>query len=182
MNHNEKLLEKINGRMSESKVCILMQNFIVGVSLYPASQVECKDKRVRVVEKASSELYPLHSGFTVPFNDYGNSVVLIGNDMPVKHMINEVAQFIVHLENFINGIKKANGVQELKAYYDQFKTAPKQLKPKQLVDALMEDLELYSVRYGFELNKREVADGVAACKVEFSAYLVAEKKKLLALG
>lgn len=160
---NVSMQDKLNTRLNESCVYVLMKEFFDVVSLCPSAQVEIKSpKREKIISKESNKLYHFHSNFGVPLNDYGNSVILIENHLPVKYMVEEVAQFIFFLELFYKEIKKANNIQELNAYYKQFK-----LKPKQLIDALLKDLELYSNRYIFEINKREIAMSINGLSSSF---------------
>lgn len=149
---NLELKRKLDEKLSQSSLYALMSDFNEEVSHYPASKFEnLKDKRQRAVEDMSGKLYAFHTVFSVPLNNYANSVVLISNETPVHLMAQEAAHFIVELETFYAETKKANSVQELQQYYKKFT-----LKPKQIVDALVSDLKMYAELYEFELDVKSV--------------------------
>ena len=151
---NLELKERLEQKLSESALVKLMSDFNKEVSHYPASLFDnLKDKRQRAVEAMSSQLYPFHTVFSLPMNNYSSSVVLISNEVPVFLMAKEAAHFVFELENFYLETKKANSVQELQQYYKRFT-----LKPKQVVDALLEDLKMYAKKYEFETKHNFVLD------------------------
>jgi hypothetical protein len=150
-------LQKITTKLNASKVHMLMAEFTAAVSRYPVAHIDCKSpKREAAVLKACEPIFPYQTVFTTPTNDYANSVVLIMNDIAVPFMAREVATFIYHLERFQNAIKQANNTQELQAYYKQFT-----LKPKQLIDALVEDVKRYAECCGFEMDIKTL---IETCK------------------
>ena len=152
--------QRLATKLNESKAFTLMHDFQEEVAKYPAAHISCNNpKREAAVLKASEPLYKFHTVFSTPKNEYGNSVILVSNDMVIPYMAKEVAAFVYHLEVFYQEIKKANNVQELQQYYKQFT-----LKPKQLSDALVEDAKLYAERYGFELDIRSMMDTFKAHK------------------
>lgn len=156
--------QRIKDKLSASAVYTLMKAFQDEVSLYPPAYIECKkQKREDAVVRASNGLYAYHTAFTSSLNDYGNSVVLVANDMVLPYMAKEVATFTHHLEQFTQAIKKANSVPELKDYYAKFT-----LKPKQLMDALIEDAKAFSEQYGFTVDVKELVSSCKAHKQELS--------------
>jgi hypothetical protein len=166
--NNLEIMNKNNGKLSESLLYGIMSEFLVEVEKYPAAQIECeKDKRAKAIEAACSKLYHAHTVFTPSVNDYGNSIILIDNDMPVKYMIDEAVNFCFHLDNFYTEIKKANSVQELQQYYKNFT-----LKPKLILDSLITDLKLLSDRYEFDIDVKTV---VMAYNTEKNGLLMRKK-------
>lgn len=153
--NNVNIMKRNNDKLSKSALYGLMSEFVNEVSKYPSAHIECaKDKRQQAVERACAPIYPAHTVFNVSFNDYGNSIILIANEMPVKYMALEAAAFAFHLENFYKEIKKGNSVQELQQYYKKFT-----LKPKQILDALILDLKQSAEDHKFELDiKASIAE------------------------
>jgi hypothetical protein len=145
-----------------------MVGFVEEVSKFPSAHIEAsgkgkkKENKEKALRELSDKLYPYHSCFNTPANEYANSVILISNEIAVPHMLKEVAMFVTHLEQFHQEAKKANAIQEMQAYYKRFT-----LKPKQLVDALVDDLKLYSERYKFTL---ELSTAMAQYKEEKASY------------
>lgn len=163
MQHTKTKLEK-------SSVFSLISSFNEQVSLFPPAHIVCKsDKREKAVVKAANPLYKYHTAFTRPVNEFGNSVVLVCNDVVVPYMIEEIAQFSVHLEEFLKEIKSANNVQELQLYYKQFT-----LKPKQLKDALIDDLKRYSEEFNFDIDIKSI---VMELEQKKTAYIEALSSK-----
>lgn len=158
---NLEITNKNTNRLNESSLYSLMFEFTEQVEKYPAAHIDTeKDKRAKAIDAACAPLYAsAHVVFTPSFNEYGNSVILVDNDMVVKYMTEEAALFTFHLDNFYKEIKKANNVQELQQYYKQFK-----LKPKQVLDGLIADLKLYAERYQFALDIKDVVTAFQAEK------------------
>jgi len=158
-------LQKITAKLNASKVHMLMADFTSNVSRYPVAHIDCKSpKRESAVLKACGPIFPYQTVFTTPMNDYANSVVLIMNDVAVPFMAREVATFIYRLERFQDAIKQANNTQELQAYYKQFT-----LKPKQLIDALVEDVKEYAERYGFEMDIKTLIETCKEHKIKLES-------------
>lgn len=168
MNYEKAMLE-ISERLGGSKLFVAMKEWQTKVDVYPttcdAVTHKVSPKRVRIIEEASNMLYPLHTAFSKPISDYSNSIVLISNEIPVKFMIQEAAEFAHMLQEFRDGIetfetpinKSINGVkdiQELQAYYKDFK-----FTKKQVLGLLIQDIHQYSEKYGFEFNKAEIVEG-----------------------
>ena len=127
--------------------------------MYFISNGELKQKREKVVYKASEDVYSLTTIFKSLVHEFSNSVVLICNDTCVEYMIEETAKFIAQMEKFYKEKDKiVKGVQELNEYYKQFT-----LRRKDLIDALICDLEMYSQEYNFDIDKRYVANKIKLC-------------------
>lgn len=146
---------KSDKRLLESRLYPIMKGFLTLVDQYPIAHIKgVSDKRTKVVDTACSPIYAnTHIMFSTSVSEYGNSVILVENEMVVKYMIKEAALFCFHLDNFYKRIKSVNNIQELQLYYKQFK-----LKPKQVLDGLIADLKLYSGRYHFKLNVKSVVE------------------------
>lgn len=144
-------------KLSKSKVFKLMNDFNDAVIINPAGQVitdKTKDKRVKVIQSVTKSLQKFHWAFKAPLKDYGDSVVLIGNELAINYMIEETMFFIEKLNEFYDALKNIEGVQNVKAitavqelspyYKNTFKLTQNKLK-----DALFEDILIYSEEYGF---------------------------------
>lgn len=156
----EAVQQKLSAKLGESKAFQLMNDFNNLAELYPAAYIFLPEpttekeaikvkKREKLIAKLSAKLYPAHTLFNKPLNEYSNSVILIGSDMAVPYMLAEVADFVIHLEQFYKEVKQANSVQEMQPHYKQFT-----LKGKDLTDAMLEDLEMYADRYGFASDRK----------------------------
>jgi hypothetical protein len=163
-------------KLTESKAHSLMVDFQQQADEYPAAIPSLidnlKKKPLDALSAASNLMYPYHTACNSVINDYGNSIILIQNDMPVKHMINEIAMFVVHLERFYKETEKHKQIQSLNTHYKTFK-----LKPKMLVTALIDDLKLYSQRYDFTVDIKEVMIQYEENKTEFFDFLKKEEEK-----
>lgn len=92
MNHSQ-LNEEIIDRLSSSKTYSLMKEFQEKVSLFPANQMELKQKREKVVFEASEKVYSLTTIFKSLVHEFSNSIVLICNETCVQYMIEEAEYF-----------------------------------------------------------------------------------------
>lgn len=150
--------------MVDSKTLSLMLDFQSKVAHYPPAKIEydvwlkaqetgqdenklLKDKRRGIIKRSADALYPVHTAFSKPVNDFRNSCVLISNDIAVNYMIDEAAEFVALLERFQQLTAQTKSVQELAAYYKEMA-----LKPKQILDALVNDLKIYAEQFNFETD------------------------------
>jgi hypothetical protein len=174
-NKYHKELNKISDKkMDNSAVLSVMKPFLKEVNKYPAAHIECaKPKRADAVQKGSNLLMPSHISFQTIFNEYSNSIILIGNEIAMPYMLKEVAYFNVYIEKFYQDIKKVNNIQELQSYYKQFK-----IKPKELVDALIKDLEYYSEKFDFDFDKKRELTFYKEEKLKFEEQLEKESKEI----
>lgn len=149
---NSTTLQTIHEKLDESKAFALMKAFHAEVSKYPANHIKIKNpKREDVIKDACDLLYKYHTAFASLKHEYHNSVVLAGTSLIIPFLAREAAAFSHALEVFYHEIKAANEFQELQMYYKQFT-----LKPKQILDAVIEDAKLYAQRYAFDLDVKEM--------------------------
>lgn len=130
----------------------ILNEFLSLVVKYPPAYItEAKPKREAAIAKCANETYKVHNIFKNPINEFGNSVLLVCNDLAFPYMAREIGQFCACLEIFQQGIKKANSVQELQLYYKQFN-----LKPKDVIDEFMLEINDYIQEYGVDIDKKEI--------------------------
>lgn len=153
-----------SNKLNSSSTFCLMNGFVEKASLYPPAYINSpKQKREALIVKKSNEIYPHHLIFNQHLTDFGNSIVLIANDIAINHMVKESARFAFCLDVFHDKIKGANSVQELQAYYKEFS-----LKSKDIKNSLLSELDTYAELYNFQLDKKSLSELFDYEKIEFS--------------
>lgn len=132
---------------------------------YPPNWIQYKEndkKTADALDRICSPLFPYHTQFRSVAHDYKGSVVLIGNENCIPHMITEAAQFGKMLDVFYSKIATTNSRQETAAYYKQFK-----LKSKDILAALIDDIKGYAEMYSFQVDVKYIVDTFNQCKNEY---------------
>lgn len=148
-----------------------IKEYYESIVMYPLNVLEFKEKRKTEFENASQKW---DRGFNMmPLVNQINCSYLLGcNEYIVKPFVTECAHILACIDDYESKNKQqSKGCPEVSAYYaDIFKKVDK----SQFVSWMMTDLEYWSEKYSFEINK---ADVIEMFKKEKSHYLALLAKK-----
>ncbi len=140
------------------KVLGLIGDIVSLTQDFPGTILETKNKKQEeALQRASSKIYTLHSPLTNVFRELKMSYLLGCNDVIVGPFINECARFYMHYEDLVNEsqtpLVKQN--QQVTAHYKKILPT---FKKKEMVGAMLEDLEHFSSEFNFSFDRKEAVD------------------------
>jgi len=149
-------------RVQSSSLFKTLQPFVKNVAIFPESTFELKPKQMKQIKDLSWELYSYHTVFESVFHNLKSSLVLQGTLKNLNFIVKEAALFAWRLDNFYNDKTKDQIVkknQHLQKYYkDNFS-----LKSKDVLSALLDDVQSISETYGLEYDKKELINFYKEC-------------------
>ncbi len=156
----QQLLKEIEKKLSHSAVVSLAKPVVEHLQTFPLNAINVqgkgrkKENRENEIEKFLRKefIYEAQTNLLKPYNEYTNSIVLIMNERPLQLMILEVAEMCLMIDKISKIASKCSRFPELKAFYDNFNTEVS-ITSGQLMDALVEDLSFYALKYNFSFNR-----------------------------
>tara|TARA_B100000700_G_scaffold69353_2_gene76887 strand:- start:7558 stop:8133 length:576 start_codon:yes stop_codon:yes gene_type:complete len=139
-----------------------LKPFIDNVAIFPESTFELKPKQMKQIKDLSWKLYSYHTVFESVFHNLKSTLVLQGSYRNLNFLVKESALFAWRLDNFYNDKNKdqiAKKNQHLQKYYkDNFS-----LKSKDVLSALLDDVQYISETYGLDYDKKELINFYKEC-------------------